>query len=188
MKTVIKWVGNILTVILIVIVACSVMLVYQSRTAPGKVPSVMGFKPLTVLSGSMSPSLLPGDMIVARYIDPGSIEAGDVITYRVDERTLVTHRVVEVVRENGLLAFRTRGDANNTDDPELVPADKVIGSMVFKIPYAGYVGRFVRTPVGFIALILLPALLLMALEGKNVLSELSQKEDKERKGGDGIKT
>jgi signal peptidase len=143
---------------------------------PNKAASVMGYKPLTVLSGSMSPFLEPGDMIVTRQIKPENIQVGDVITYRMDEKTLATHRVVEVIHEGGRLAFRTRGDANNTEDPELVSQDRVIGSMAFKIPRAGYIGKFARTPKGFVFMIVFPALLLMAGEIKNVLMELSKEE------------
>lgn len=181
MKTAFKWMSNILTVLLLLIVACSFLLIYQSRMEPNKVASVMGYKPLTVLSGSMSPFLEPGDMIVTREVKPENIEVGDVITYRVDEKTLVTHRVVEVIREDGRIAFRTRGDANNTDDPELISEDRVVGSMAFKIPYAGYIGRFVRTPKGFVVMIVLPGVLLIAGEIKNIWNELSKEDKKSNK-------
>lgn len=180
MKTIFKWINNILTVLLLFIVACSFLLIYQSRMEPNKAASVLGYKPLTVLSGSMSPFLEPGDMIVVRQVDPESIVVGDVITFRVDAQTLVTHRVAEIIRQDGSIAFRTKGDANNTEDPDLVTSDRVVGSMVFKIPYAGYIGRFVRTPKGFVAMIVFPGVLLIAGEIKNILNELS-KEEKEKK-------
>jgi hypothetical protein len=53
--------------------------------------------------------------------------------------------------------------------------------MVFKIPYAGYIGRFVRTPKGFIAMIVFPGLLLIAGEIKNILNELSKEENEKKK-------
>lgn len=180
MKTAFRWINNILIVLLMLVVACSFFLIYQSRTEPGKAASIMGYKPLTVLSGSMSPFLKPGDMIVVREITPENIKVGDVITYRIDEKTLVTHRVVEVSRKYGHIAFKTKGDANNTEDPDAVTPDGVVGSMIFKIPYAGYIGRFVRTPGGFIAFIVFPSLLLIAGEIKNILNELSKME-KEKK-------
>lgn len=176
MKAAFRWMSNILTVLLLFIVASTFFLIYQSRIEPNKAASVMGYKPLTVLSGSMSPFLEPGDMIVTRQVKPENIQVGDVITYRMDEKTLVTHRVVEVIHEGGHLAFRTRGDANNTEDPELVSQDRVIGSMAFKIPRAGYISQYARTPKGFVVMIVFPALLLIAGEIKNVLTELSKEE------------
>ncbi|MCR4430421.1 MAG: signal peptidase I [Tepidanaerobacteraceae bacterium] len=183
MKTALKWLNSILTVVLLLMVACSFFLIYQSRMEPNRAASIMGYKPLTVLSGSMSPFLEPGDMIVVHRVDPASIKVGDVITFRVDDRTLVTHRVAEVIPQDGRMAFRTKGDANNTEDIDLVTQDRVVGSMAFKIPYAGYIGRFARTPKGFVAMIVFPGVLLIAGEIKNILNELS-KEQKQRKAHD----
>lgn len=181
MKAAFRWMSNILTVLLLFLVFSTFFLIYQSRMKPNKAASVMGYKLLTVLSGSMSPFLEPGDMIVVRELMPENIRVGDLITYRINEKTLVTHRVVEVIRKDGLLAFRTKGDANNTEDPDLVTPDRVAGSMVFKIPYAGYIARFVRTPKGFIAMIVFPGLLLIAGEIKNILNELSKEENEKKK-------
>jgi signal peptidase len=64
------------------------------------------------------------------------------------------------------------------------------GKLIFTIPYFGYIGYFVRTPIGFILLIILPASLIIILEIRNIIKELknknkNQKTSKEpRKNGD----
>ncbi|WP_214673411.1 signal peptidase I, partial [Escherichia coli] len=64
--------------------------------------------------------------------------AGDVITYQRGRGDIpVTHRVVEVTRNEGELVFYTQGDAN--EDPDAVPvlAANVIGVVTLTIPLIG---------------------------------------------------
>ncbi|WP_380169378.1 signal peptidase I [Jannaschia sp. R86511] len=104
------------------------------------VPRAGGAQALTVLTGSMTPSLPVGSVAVSRPVDPWSVGPGDVITFQVapGDPTLVTHRVVEVVTERGELEFRTKGDANRGDDPDLVPAGAVVGELWYHVPWVGH--------------------------------------------------
>lgn len=161
MKKFFKWSSNIIISILILLVALSVYTMVQSRNNPGQVPSILGYKPMSVLTGSMRPELEPGDMIFARETNPEQIRADDVITYRVSQDILVTHRVVDVVQDDGKLYFRTKGDANNVEDNALVTQEQLVGRLAFNIPKGGYIANFIRSPLGFALLILLPIILLL---------------------------
>lgn len=125
-----------------------------------------------VLSGSMEPALEPGDVVVVYSTAPQNVEPGDVITYRRGGETPVTHRVTEVVtRDDGSLAFRTKGDANEEVDAEAVPASALIGVVpTLQIPFVGPVLLHVplvgvviaginRSPVAF--LMVLGAIILL---------------------------
>src|SRR3990167_4434609 len=100
-------------------------------------------KPLIVQTGSMAPSIPAGSLVVVAK--KGTDGAGvnyvenDVITFQ-KGKELVSHRVVNVVRENGEKFFQTKGDANQEPDPELVQDKQVIGRIVFAAPF---VGKFV---------------------------------------------
>lgn len=182
-KKVIKWIENIIIAFLVVFIILFLISLIQSKSNPTHIPSVLGFKTMSVLTGSMRPVLYPGDMIIVKETNPESIKENDIITYRKGLSTLVTHRVVEVVNRDGMLMFRTKGDANNTEDDSLVPSDNVIGSMVFKIPYGGYVSKFVRSPVGFAFFVIIPLILLIggeirAISRKN--AEIKREELKKR--------
>ena len=78
------------------------------------VPQVVGADhSYVVLSPSMRPMLEPGDVTIVDDVDPATIAAGDVITFELgDESSRTTHRVVEVVEQDGERFFRTKGDAN----------------------------------------------------------------------------
>ncbi|GAA0506261.1 signal peptidase I [Halorubrum aquaticum] len=136
------------------------------------VPGVVGAEgSYVVLSGSMEPSIGVGDVVIVDGADPTEIEEGDVITYlRSDAETPTTHRVIEVTERNGERAFITQGDANDDPDAAPVPASRVIGEVAVAVPYMGYVIEFVNTPAGFLALVVVPFVLLALSEVHSVLA------------------
>jgi len=175
-KKILKFTGNIFFAFLIIAAASSLYYGIQARRNPHVIPSIFGYKPMSVLSGSMRPLLEPGDMIVVKDIKPTDVSNGDVITYKVDETTLVTHRVVNIVETNGEVMFETKGDANNTEDGGLVTSKQLVGALAFNIPKGGYLTSFVRSPYGFVLLILIPIFLLIIGEIKSLSSEVNIKE------------
>ncbi|WP_435154866.1 signal peptidase I [Haladaptatus sp. DFWS20] len=129
-------------------------------------PQVIGAdQSYVVVSGSMSPSMHAGDVVVVRATPAASIEAGDVITFEYEgEATAMTHRVVEVVQRDGQVHFQTKGDASEEVDSRLVPASNVTGTVWFHIPYLGHLLHLAQSKLGILALILVPAVLLVATE------------------------
>ncbi|MFB6188826.1 MAG: signal peptidase I [Halapricum sp.] len=133
------------------------------------VPQVVGADHSYVVeSGSMSPTFGPGSVVFVSSSQPAQIQKGDVITFRDhgpdSQSRRVTHRVVTVVRENGTRQFRTQGDANEDPDPRLVQPDEVVGVEQFSIPLVGYGLSLARSPLGVVALIVVPAILLAVSE------------------------
>src|SRR3546814_7265110 len=74
------------------------------------VPRLMGGATLTVLSGSMSPTIPKGSIVLVKPVDPQSLDEGDVITWQVrpGESTYITHRIVEIDDARSL-SFITQG-------------------------------------------------------------------------------
>ncbi|PGF17875.1 signal peptidase I [Natrinema sp. CBA1119] len=121
------------------------------------VPQVAGAEhSFVVLSGSMEPSISPGDVVLVAGVEPEAVEEGDVITYQRSEgESPTTHRVIEVDSGNDV-QFRTKGDANEDPDQTAIAADQLIGRVTVTIPAIGHVITFVNTPVGFGLLVALP--------------------------------
>ena len=93
------------------------------------VPRVMGYQEMAVLSGSMEPNIHVGSVVfVDDDIDPATLEAGDVVTYYMNEDTFVTHRVQSIDTASQTLV--TKGDNNNTDDGE-ISFSQVFGKAAF---------------------------------------------------------
>ena len=134
------------------------------------VPQVAGAsQSYVVLSSSMSPSIHAGDVVVVDGVSPEQIEEGDVITFHPPsgheiDADLVTHRVVDVAQRDDGRYFRTKGDANEEPDQELVPAENVVGVVQFHIPYIGYVIQFANSSLGILLFVVGPAVLLAVNE------------------------
>lgn len=125
---------------------------------------LVGLDVYAVLSGSMEPTYHVGSVIYVRDVDPADLEPGDVITFMLDEDTVATHRVVEVVPDEedpSVLRFRTKGDANDAVDGSLVHCNNVIGTPVFTVPYLGYLADYVQGPPGCWVALAACALLVM---------------------------
>lgn len=142
----------VLTILTIAALTLTFFLV-QSRMTDRE-PSVFGYKMYIVMSGSMSPTLKTGSLVIVDPIDPGNVAPGDIITFRGDDHggNITTHRVIEV-EKSGALFFRTKGDANEVEDPMLVSANRLIGKVMFSIPYIGYAFSYTRTKNGIMTLL-----------------------------------
>lgn len=103
-------------------------------------PRVLGAVPLTVLSGSMTPTLRPGDIVVVRPTPVAELRVGDVITFQPvsGDPSLTTHRIVQIIAsDDDVQQVITRGDANNVDDDPIIPA-QINGQVIYSVPFVGY--------------------------------------------------
>lgn len=124
-----------------------------------------GFESYVVLSGSMEPTI-PSDSVV--YVsETNEYEAGDVVTF-VHEERVITHRIVGETRGG----FVTKGDANGDADPWRIPRHAIIGEVVVAVPLYGYLLGALSSPLGYVATVVFPALLLLWRSVSDVLAEL----------------
>ncbi|WP_297467889.1 signal peptidase I [Thermococcus sp.] len=144
-------------------------------------PKIVALTPLVVLSGSMEPYFNPGDMVLIEPVNVEDVQIGDVVAFHPawvksgGRDTLYTHRVVGVVRNATGLYFLTRGDNNEENDPEPIPAQNVVGRVILVIPYLGYLTRHnpnreVLLAV-YVLFILLPGIYILV----STLRELSER-------------
>ena len=157
-------------VLCLVLVLAIIFVVFQVFASTGRaLPG--GYRPLIVLSGSMKPVMPVGSVVVSKSVDAASVKVGDIVTYaQASDPTgktspFITHRVAKVIQGTSGLSFVTKGDANNTDDQNPVPASRIVGRVVLIMPSVGRVTQFVHSPLGLILLILLPGAILIAWEG-----------------------
>ena len=160
-------VGTILCVILIPILIINITLIAKSYINKDEVPSIGGTLPLIVLTDSMHPEIESGDLIICRTAEAEDIKVNDVISFfdpAGNGSSVVTHRVIELVEKDGEIYFRTRGDNNNTEDKELVPADNLIGVYKIRIAGAGNIAMFMQSTTGLIICVVLPIILLVGYD------------------------
>ena len=151
-------VGIALCVVFVPLLLINVTLIVKSYTSPDKVPDFLGYKPFIVLSGSMEPSIMTGDMVFVKETDPDSLKVGDVIAYK-SGSAVVTHRIVEVKAENGETRYVTQGDANNAADQGMVKPADVEGIYQRRVAGAGNLAMFMQTTTGMILFVVCPLVL-----------------------------
>ena len=120
-------------------------------TAVFVAPRLMGGASLTVLTGSMRPTLQPGDVAVVRGIEPSKvcqeIGIGQIVTFmpNPDDASLVTHRVVAKTvgsfDDGTRCRLITQGDANNAADQPVSPV-QVRAVFMYAVPWLGWVRQW----------------------------------------------
>ena len=180
MKKIVKKTLNVIVDILIIVVLIiSVLIMLISLTSKSSgVPNIFGYAPLSVQSDSMKDTLSEGDLIFCKVSTESSdsFQVGDIVSFRqtiMGEERINTHRIIEIVEEDGIEKYRTQGDNKETNpepDAELKkPIDILAVYTGTKIPGIGNFFSFIRTQLGFFLCILLPMILFFVYEAIRVI-------------------
>lgn len=179
-----SWLAGVLATLLglVVVLAfvAAVFLAVVTRTSDRGVPTVFGYRPLVVLSGSMSPTFYAGDLIVDRAVTPAQaahLQRSQVISFApgagsLVAGTIISHRIYKVSQEvsaatgRSTTVYQTKGDANPAPDGDAVTPGQIVGVYQFRIPYAGYVLNELHQPAVFIVLVSLPFAVLVVAEAR----------------------
>jgi signal peptidase len=108
---------------------------------------------VAVPTGSMRPTIYPGSLVIVQGVSgPDQIHVGDIIEFSPSWFSgSVVHRVVAEGSSQGGVLYTTKGDNNTSPDPTPTPYSRVIGKVVFTVPYLGF---FVLSPPLDVVLIL----------------------------------
>lgn len=122
-------------------------LFFAADRSPDK--SLFGYRYYIVLTDSMVPEFASGDMVFVKLTDADTISVGDVITFNPssDSDAYLTHRVTQKLENyegTGVTCFKTKGDANDSEDSFLIDESRVIGTVQFSVPKLGIIVRFVQ--------------------------------------------
>lgn len=161
-----KWITNLINVCALLLIAASLfVLLTVVFTPPGQVPQILGISMFRVVTGSMEPEIPEKSLILIRQCDPQEIVPGDVVTYFSPDPSLdgapITHRVQEIQQQDGTIYFITKGDANLIADAYPVPAEALIGKVVYTFLHLGIVIGLLSNPLVFGLLIVLPMLAIL---------------------------
>ena len=168
------WVMLILLAAVLVITAGT--LAYDKFVNKSKIPSVFGYSMLIIASPSMTGSIEAGDAIIIKNSD--SYAVGDVITYfPTDESFSVTHRIVRMEGDK----FYTKGDANQSEDPDPVLIEQIAGKVAVKLDKVGYFIEWLKSPVGIIFAATFIVLLIMIIVIKDKWRGKTDSADSESK-------
>lgn len=173
MKRFIKISGNIMFYMFFTLLLTIIFVTARAK-AINKVPTLFGYKAFTVLTGSMSPTIEVGSLIIVKESEAYDIHENDIITYRNETvNSVTTHRVIEVNHDNGV-KFITKGDANNSQDRKEIDFDLLEGKVVGIVPNVGTGARFIQQYIVYILfLIVFISVVFSLLKGKKMQKRLS---------------
>ena len=138
-------------IFLVFIAIYSTVIIFQKIMNKNKIPNFFGYKNFIVLTGSMEPTLNIGDIVFVK--ETTDIKEQDIISFKVNN-AIVTHRVIEIKKENEKTFYITKGDANSGKDTELLRIENIEGKYCFKISYFGNIILFFQKHIGIIILFL----------------------------------
>ena len=163
-----KLIKIIYSIVAVCIATVAILLLVSTFPITGNV------KFLTVLSGSMEPTIHTGSVVVikpaARY------KVNDIVTSGRNSRTQVstTHRIVSLREQDGMTLFTTKGDANNASDIAEIRMSDIQGKVLLSLPNFGYVINFIRKPAGLIIIVVIPAFFIIFDEVRKIIAEIGR--------------
>ena len=111
----------------------------------GKTVSVFGYQVLRVLTSSMEPAIVGNTCIITKKVSTEELKVGDIITFISEDPAIYgyynTHRIHEIIEEDGERKFVTKGDNSFEIDLYPVSESKVVGIYVRELPGGRLIGK-----------------------------------------------
>lgn len=132
------------------VLATAICVVGLGWSVLASVGTRLGYQQLSVQTGSMSPAIKVGDLVVTRRVLPSKIKVGDIVTFRepTGSYLVFTHRVVAIEHSAGGPLLITKGDRNDHPDPWKVHYTADAWKLETTVPYAGNVFDWIHSPSG----------------------------------------
>lgn len=109
---------------------------------------VFSIYPSVIVTGSMEPVIMPGDIILVRRITDiegiNSLQVDDIIQFKRDD-ILISHRIVEINNNYDVIEFTTKGDNNPSRDYQKVKTEDIKGIVDKVVPKLGIPTLFLRS-------------------------------------------
>ncbi len=164
LKTIVKVISILIYIITIPIIIFNMTLIIKSYINPNETPSFFGYKNYTIVSRSMENTINKNDVIIIKEVSQNEINKNDIIAFYQNNQ-VITHRIVDVIEDNGVIKYVTKGDNNVHEDKELVTYEQIEGKYQFKLNGFGVILRILQNLVTLIILIII--LILNCLYGYN---------------------
>ena len=166
-KKIVDIVINVL-ICLIFVVSIFVIIANSSIKETG-VPNLFGYTISSVQSDSMTGTFEKGDIVIGKLADETTvIEKGDIVSFwdtKDGYKFINTHRVTEVYEHGDAKFYDTKGDKEGLGtDPYTKNQDDIVAVYQGKVPALGSFIDFIKKPIGFILLIVLPFLAVIGWE------------------------
>lgn len=181
-NTVSKIIKGVIIGILSVVLIVNIYVIIQAKSKPNSVPSIFGYKPFIVMSGSMETEIYAGDLVFVKSVDPETLKVNDIIAFKDEENFVTTHRIINIVNTDRGKCYETKGDNNNDKDENVVCKENIEGLYHSRIARVGDIILFIQQPLGFIIMmltVLIVCIFIYLISNKDDSGKLSKEELKE---------
>lgn len=173
-------VKGIINILLMIFCILFVLVVCLQRFSNNKL-SFFDYRMFTVVSGSMEPRYMIGDVLIAKQVPAEEIKVGDSISYLGKRGSfngmIITHEVIDIEKDaSGKYIYHTKGLTNIVEDP-IVDYDQVYGKIIRKSVILSFIYMIVGSKYGIFLFIIIP---LFYIIGSEILSFMLEKEEKRR--------
>lgn len=174
MKKALNIIGKIATVLIILLAVFVMVFTFITiKTSSSEDATIFGYKPYIVLSDSMKDTFEVGDVVVIKAVPAEELQPGDIVCFKsIDPNNygmVVTHKIREITTYNEEPSFVTYGTTTGADDAYPVPYDRVVGKYITTLPKLGQFFEFLKSPAGYVFIILIPFLLLILWQAANIV-------------------
>ena len=140
---------NVLLVLVSIIIIIGIYYIVQIKVLKNSYANLFGYTFFEVATGSMSPTINVGDVVIVHLTK--EVSENDIIVYKEGEN-FITHRLIK--KEEGKII--TKGDSNNSEDKAIEEAD-ILGKVVKIIPQIGNWRKAILSPevIGLIAILII---------------------------------
>lgn len=122
----------------------------------------------------MSPAIPRGSLIITKK--QNNYFVGDIITFQHDKykEGTTTHRIYNILNDNGQKLFVTKGDVNDALDSSIISSTQIIGKPIVFIPFYGTIVMAAKSDSGKIFIILIPVIIIISVETKKIINEINK--------------
>lgn len=175
---ILKIIKKIASYILTFLALMFVLVVFLQRFSDNKL-SFFNFRMFTVVTESMAPRYVKGDVLLARHIEPSKIKVGDDISYLGKygdtKDRIITHEVTRIKQdENGKYIFRAKGLKNLIEDPT-IHEDQLFGKIIYKSIIITMLYKAIETKLGMFLLIIVPLMGIITYEAFTIMLEREER-------------
>ena len=152
---------------IIIFIAFICNILYQVFVQKDDKIGLFGYNISIVMTGSMQPSINIGDILIEKRVSSNEIAVGDVISFNVEKsKSKMTRRVTQIIHENETVKFKTKGESNNVEDPDLVNVDMIEGKVIKHVAGFGVLISYVFSKTGLALLAFLIVILYFIISNK----------------------
>lgn len=146
----------IILVILGILLTISLIMFYKTNVSKEEIPYFGEYAIYNIVSESMEPQINVNDLIIIEKCEESELKVKDVITYKRQDGSIITHRIIQVNNfENKPKEYTTKGDNNETEDKEKIEYAQIYGKYLFRVKGAGKIAETIQENNGIMSVALI---------------------------------